>query len=116
LYIKPKNPSELYITNYKKSKEFKKLPAIYANPKYNPLTKRLEFGSFEYELEQAKKRPNAKYYLPITDFYWNKITNKKQNLKKFPLVFTNGRYNPYTKRLEFNSLDYELEKSGYFEN
>lgn len=112
----PTNPSKEYLINYKKTHGFKKFPAIFTSPKYNPDTMRLEFGSFEYELEQAKKRPQMKYYYPITEFYWNKFTNQNSQtkFKKFPSIFVNLRYNPEKKRLESNSLDYELEKSGYY--
>ena len=61
--LKPTNPMEKYLLYAKSSQQFKKLPAIYTNPKYNPVTKRLEFGSFDYELEQAKKKtPNEILY------------------------------------------------------
>ena len=59
-----------------------------------------------------------KYYIPITQYNTN-IFGKNhiyENKKKFPLVFTNPRYNPETKRVEFSPLDYELKKSRYFDN
>ena len=55
--LKPVNPANEYIKNYKNSKKFKKLPLIYTNPKWDALNKRMVWNSFDKELELAKKRP-----------------------------------------------------------
>jgi hypothetical protein len=113
--FKPINPAKKYIENYKKSIQYKKIPTLYTNPKWDPVKKKLIFNSFDYELELAKKRPNITnpYFPTHAPFYSRVLENKNMN-KKFPLVFTNPKWDPIKKKLVFDSLDYLLEKSGYF--
>jgi hypothetical protein len=112
---KPNNPAGKYLEFQKNKTQFNKLPMLYTNPKWNPQLKKLEFNSFDYELELAKKRPQVKNfnYYPF-HYNFNPFIKTNKNDKKFPLIFTNPKWNPKLKKLEFNSLDYELKKAGYY--
>lgn len=100
LKIRPINLSKQYALNFEFT--YKKLSFIYTNPKFNPITKKLEFGSFEQELQQGYKKPPIKYYNPITDFYLNKFNKNNKFSKTFKI--TNPKYNIKTKKLEFNYI------------
>jgi len=60
------NPKNLKLTNpienYEKTTQFKKLPLLYANPKWDNDKKKLVFNSFDYELELTKKKQYLKNF------------------------------------------------------
>jgi hypothetical protein len=102
--LKPVNPTNEYIENYKNTKKFKKLPLIYTNPKWDKLNKRLIWNSFDQELELAKKRHvynNLYWYYnkyPCIYLYIYPTYNKKHS----NIIFQNPRWNDKTKKLEWN--------------
>lgn len=104
------NQYKKYISQYNSVFQYKKLPHIYTNPKWDSEKKRLVFGSFEHELELAKKKPSiTNINLLLAPFYYNPLNTQKNNIKKFPPVYKFLRWDSEKKRMVFNSYDYSLE-------
>ena len=93
------NYSKKYIENYKK------LPILYTNPKWNPIQKKLIFNSFDFELNKSKSKKDL-FFLTSSNYSKKYI----KNYKKLPILFTNPKWNPIQKKLIFNSFDFELDK------
>lgn len=71
------------------------------------ITNKLFYNIFDFfgflKINKQPVNPAGKY-----------IENYKKNLefKKFPLVYTNPRWNPLLKKIEFDSLDMEIDRAN----
>lgn len=108
--LKPVQPANKYIENYKNSckfKKFKKFPLVYTNPRWDPIKKKLMFNSFDQELEMAKKKPCYS-----NEYYWNnykyQYSSYNKNISYYSndkfIFVQNPRWNKEKQKLEWNFI------------